>query len=74
MVSSQFSPWISQDLIKGDTIFETHLEFLIGLRIAHLKPFHLILKIKMIKIHTKEPAHTNTKHYNIKKNQKLELI
>ncbi len=41
----QFSPWISQDIIKGDTIFETPLEFFIGLNTTHLKPFHLIFKI-----------------------------
>jgi len=44
MVSSQFSPWITQDIIKGATIFETRLEFFIGLNTIHLKPFHLIFK------------------------------
>ncbi len=48
MVSSQFSPWITQDIIKGDTIFETRLEFFIGLNTTHLKPFHLILKYSII--------------------------
>lgn len=42
MVSSQFSLWILQSIIKGDALFETHLEVLIGLKIVYLKSFFFL--------------------------------